>query len=111
VMVLEAQDGQIDGYVIYVLSENNMILILDFLAADNAKALPAMMKMFLRAMYEQGYIGVMLEFAGPKQISDALLRCGFLPRETSPIYAVLGQTDSDTEQGELPYFTSSDRDQ
>jgi len=111
VMVLEARDGQIDGYVVFVVSSDNMVSILDFLAVDNDKALPAMLKLFLRAMYDKGYVGVMLEFAGPKPISNVLMRSGFLPRESCPIYAVLGQTKSGLEQGDLPYFTGCDRDQ
>ncbi len=111
VMVLEARDGQIDGYVVYVVNGDNMVSILDFLTVDNDKTLPAMLKMFLRAMYDKGHVGAMLEFAGPKPISDILVRCGFLPRESSPVYVVLGKTQSELEQGGLPYFTGCDRDQ
>lgn len=111
VMVLESRDGQIDGYVVYVVNEDNMACILDFLAVDNDKALSAMLCMFLRAMYARGYFGVMLEFAGPKHIREVLGRCGFLPRETSPIYAVLDQTDNGLIQDLEPYFTACDRDQ
>lgn len=111
VMVLEARDGRVDGYVVYVVHDDNMVSILDFLAVDTDKALPAMLKLFLRAVYDRGCIGVMLEFAGPKQIRDTLSRCGFLPRETNPIYAVLEQRESGLLQDAVPYFTACDRDQ
>jgi GNAT superfamily N-acetyltransferase len=111
VMVLARDDGSLDGYVVYMVNANKMVTILDFLAVDNAKALPAMLSMFVRAMYKQGYHGIMLEFSGPKSISDILIQSGFLPRESNPIYAILGDASSGLVQGTEPYFTSSDRDQ
>lgn len=110
IMVLETHDGKIDGYVVYTVSSDKMVSVMDFLAADNDTVLPAMLKLFVRTMYTKGYIGITTEFTGPESIRDKLIECGFSPRETNPIYAVLGQAESGLLQN-APYFTSSDRDQ
>lgn len=111
VMVLQREDGSLDGYVVYMVNGDKMVSIMDFLAVDNVKVLPAMLKLFARAMYKQGYHGITLEFFGPKPIANTLIQIGFSPRETNPIYAVLGDASSGLLQDAPPYFTSSDRDQ
>ena len=111
VMVLEANDGRIDGYVIYRIGENKMVSIQDFLAVENVRALPAMLNSFVREMYKRGYYGISLEYFGPKPIADALIHAGFSPRECNPIYVVLNESADSLVQGPPPYFTASDRDQ
>ena len=111
VMVLEREDGRLDGYVVFVVNGDKIVSILDFLAVDNQKVLPVMLKLCMRTMYKHGYHGIMLEFSGPQAIADVLVQTGFSPRETNPIYAVLSDTTSGLLQGPLPYFTSGDRDQ
>lgn len=111
VMVLETHDGQIDGYVVYVVQDNKLVSVLDFLAADQDVALPVLFRLFARAMYRQGVAGVMLEYSGPSMIAACLRQCGFSARETNPIYAVLGHKAVGWQDGVEPYFTYSDRDQ
>ncbi|MBI1422089.1 MAG: GNAT family N-acetyltransferase [Gammaproteobacteria bacterium] len=111
IMVLENRKNQIDGYVAYLVNPGNMVVVLDFLVADNTTMLSGLLNLFICEMYQRHYAGVTLEFSGTESISQTLLRCGFSPRETNPVYAVLNQTESGWLQGEPPYFTSCDRDQ
>lgn len=111
VMVLEAQDGRIDGYVVYLIDADKMVTIMDFLAVDNQTVLSKMLNLCIRQMYKQGYCGITLEFAGPQVVAHMLRQVAFSPRNTNPIYAVFSDTTSGLPQGILPYFTACDRDQ
>lgn len=111
VMALVTHAGQIDAYAVYIVADDGMVYVLDFLAADDTQALPALLKLFARAMYRQGRSGIMLEFSGPAAVVACLRDYGFSARETSPIYAVLGHSEIGTHEGSAFYFTSSDRDQ
>lgn len=110
-VVLETADGRIDGYVVYRIVQDGMVMIMDFLAVDTKRVLAVLLKLFIHEMYKQGHIGITLEFHGPKPVADCLIQSGFSPRESNPIYVVLNDSRSGLLQATPPYFTSSDRDQ
>lgn len=111
IMLLLTHDGRMDGYIVYVVNPDNQLTVLDFLADDHDAALSALFNLFLRRMYQEGYTGVMLEYSGPAAVENRLRQCGFSPRETNSIYAMLGQGAIGWREDNLPYFTGSDRDQ
>ncbi|MEJ2440450.1 MAG: GNAT family N-acetyltransferase [Gammaproteobacteria bacterium] len=110
IMALQAMDDSIDGYIVYIVRQNKLITVLDFLASDNTTVLPVMLGLFAREMYRQGYHGVMLEFGGLADIAHCLQKLGFSLRETQPVYRVTELAGQQAEADAL-YLTSCDRDQ
>lgn len=111
IMVLETQEGRIDGYVVYVVGQAGLVSVLDFLASDNSRVLPVMLRQFLLAMQKQGINGISLEFSGPAAVDHCLRQLGFSVRETHPVYLLLGQAALSTDESASVYLTTGDRDQ
>jgi len=109
ILGLEAGDGRLDGYVVYIETDDNMVSVLDFLAVDEV-ALRSLLQSLLRRAYLKGCNGVTLEFNGPPAMVESLRQCRFIARESHPIYYI-GHEKQIPETADMPYFTAGDRDQ
>lgn len=111
IMVMDIGQGQIDGYIVYTIHENRIAGILDFLASDDNQVLTAMLRQFVAAMRQRAVDGISLEFCGPSAVDRCLRQLGFLVRESSPVFLLIGQQTLNPENTDRIYLTACDRDQ
>jgi len=101
--------GVIVGYIVYKISAEGNVVIMDFLASDDDDLL-GLFRLFCQNMRQAGHKSISVEFFGAESVVKALRQSGFKYRDAQPVICALNSSKLGNNSPKDWYITSADRD-